>query len=51
MAEGDNTMRAQMQVQPERLARGSATREGARIDPIIYIAEARRRQIRDTLWA
>ena len=39
-------MRAQMQVQPERLARGSAHYEGARIDPIIYIAEARRRQAR-----
>ena len=39
-------MRAQMQVQPERLARGSAKEEWVRIDPIVYLAEGRRRQAR-----
>ena len=37
-------MRAQMQVQPERLARGPG--HEARIDPIVYLAEGRRRQAR-----
>jgi uncharacterized protein YjiS (DUF1127 family) len=39
-------MRAQMQVQSERLARGSGDEERARIDPIVYVAEARRLQAR-----
>jgi uncharacterized protein YjiS (DUF1127 family) len=42
MPKGDNTMRAQMQVQSERLARGPV--HEARIDPIVYLAEGRRRQ-------
>ncbi|HYZ26130.1 MAG TPA: DUF1127 domain-containing protein [Geminicoccaceae bacterium] len=37
-------MRAQMQVQSERLARGPADEQWARIDPIVYLAEGRRRQ-------
>jgi uncharacterized protein YjiS (DUF1127 family) len=44
MGKGDNTMSAQMQVQPERLARGAGNE--ARIDPIVYLAEGRRRQAR-----
>jgi uncharacterized protein YjiS (DUF1127 family) len=44
MRKGDNTMRAQMQVQSERLARGPV--HEARIDPIVYLAEGRRRQAR-----
>jgi hypothetical protein len=43
---GESTMRAQMQVQPERPARGSVDEEWARIDPIVYLAEGRRRQAR-----
>ena len=39
-------MRAQVQVQSERLARGPANEQWARIDPIIYLAEGRRRQAR-----
>jgi uncharacterized protein YjiS (DUF1127 family) len=39
-------MRAQMQVQPERLARSSGNQERARIDPTVYLAERRRRQTR-----
>ena len=39
-------MRAQRQVQPERLARGSVDETWARIDPIVHITEARRRQAR-----
>ena len=39
-------MRAQMQVQSDRLARGFANEEWARIDPIVYLAEGRRRQAR-----
>ena len=37
-------MRAQMQVQSERLARGPADEPWARIDPVVYLAEGRRRQ-------
>lgn len=37
-------MRAQMQVQSGRLARGPADEGRARIDPIVYLAEGRRRQ-------
>jgi uncharacterized protein YjiS (DUF1127 family) len=44
MGRGENTMRAQMQVQSERLARGPADEQWARIDPIVYLAEGRRRQ-------
>jgi uncharacterized protein YjiS (DUF1127 family) len=44
MRKGDNTMRAQMQVQSERLARGPV--HEARVDPIVYLAEGRRRQAR-----
>jgi uncharacterized protein YjiS (DUF1127 family) len=39
-------MRAQMQVQPQRLARGSGDEERARIEPLLYVAEARRLQAR-----
>jgi uncharacterized protein YjiS (DUF1127 family) len=39
-------MRAQMQIQSERLARGSGSQEWARIDPLVYVAEARRLQAR-----
>jgi uncharacterized protein YjiS (DUF1127 family) len=39
-------MRAQMQIQSERLARGSESGEWARIDPLVYVAEARRLQAR-----
>jgi uncharacterized protein YjiS (DUF1127 family) len=39
-------MGAQMQIQPERLARGSGNEEWARIDPTVYVAEARRLQAR-----
>jgi uncharacterized protein YjiS (DUF1127 family) len=39
-------MRAQMQIQSERLARGSGNEEWARIDPLVYVAEARRLQAR-----
>jgi uncharacterized protein YjiS (DUF1127 family) len=39
-------MRAQMQVQSERLARGSDAQERARIEPLLYVAEARRLQAR-----
>jgi uncharacterized protein YjiS (DUF1127 family) len=39
-------MGAQMQIQPERLARGSGNEEWARIDPLVYVAEARRLQAR-----
>lgn len=37
-------MSAQMQIHPERLARGPGNE--ARIDPIVYLAEGRRRQAR-----
>ncbi len=39
-------MRAQMQVRSERPARGAVNEEWARIDPIVYLAEGRRRQAR-----
>ena len=39
-------MRAHMQIQSERLARGSGNEEWARIDPLVYVAEARRLQAR-----
>jgi uncharacterized protein YjiS (DUF1127 family) len=44
MGKGENTMRAQMQVQPERLARGPANEQWARIDPTVYVTAARRLQ-------
>lgn len=37
-------MSAHMQGQSERLARGPANEEWARIDPVVYLAEGRRRQ-------
>ena len=37
-------MSAHKQGQSERLARGPATEEWARIDPVVYLAEGRRRQ-------
>jgi uncharacterized protein YjiS (DUF1127 family) len=37
-------MSAHMRTEPERLARGPATEEWARIDPMIYITAARRLQ-------
>jgi uncharacterized protein YjiS (DUF1127 family) len=46
MRKGDNTMRAQMQLQSERLAREPIDDGRARIDPIVYLAEGRRRQAR-----
>jgi uncharacterized protein YjiS (DUF1127 family) len=46
MGKGEQHMRAQMQIQPERLARGSGNEEWARIDPLVYVAEARRLQAR-----
>jgi uncharacterized protein YjiS (DUF1127 family) len=39
-------MRAHMQPQSERLARGPLHDERARIDPIVYVAEARQHQAR-----
>ena len=39
-------MRAQMQDQPERLARGPVDEQWAQIDPMVYLAEGRRRQAR-----
>ena len=39
-------MRAQMQLQSERLAREPIDDGRARIDPIVYLAEGRRRQAR-----
>lgn len=39
-------MRAQMYIETERLARGPATKEWARIDPIVYLTTARRLQAR-----
>ena len=39
-------MRAHMQPQSERLARGPLHDERARIDPIVYLAEGRSRQAR-----
>jgi uncharacterized protein YjiS (DUF1127 family) len=46
MGKGEQHMRAQMQIQSERLARGSGNEEWARIDPLVYVAEARRLQAR-----
>jgi len=41
-------MRAQTHIPTERLARGPATEEWARIDPIVYLTAARRLQARAT---
>jgi uncharacterized protein YjiS (DUF1127 family) len=46
MGKGEQHMRAQMQFQSERLARGSGNEKWARIDPLVYVAEARRLQAR-----
>jgi uncharacterized protein YjiS (DUF1127 family) len=46
MGKGEQHTRAQVQIQSERLARGSGSEEWARIDPLVYVAEARRLQAR-----